>query len=88
MAEHAGRDWVFSLFDIVILGRDARAAVLRGRRDVWLRPDVLASITLDQSASAVSCRCEETRAGTSASAGVLAEGIHAGGQQSRNKTGS
>jgi len=29
MAEHAGRDWVFSLFDIVILGRDARAAVLR-----------------------------------------------------------
>jgi len=29
MAEHAGRDWVSSLFDIVILGRDARAAVLR-----------------------------------------------------------
>jgi hypothetical protein len=28
MAKHAGRDWVFSLFDIVILGRDARAAVL------------------------------------------------------------
>ena len=29
MAVHAGRDWVFSLFDIVIMGRDARAAVLR-----------------------------------------------------------
>ena len=40
MAEHAGRDWVFSLFDIVILGRDARAAVRRGDGMFWRKPDV------------------------------------------------
>ena len=70
MAEHAGRDWVFSLFDIVILGRDARAAVRRGDGAFWLRAGCSTSTTLDQSSARNSCRYEEACAGSWRELGV------------------
>ena len=54
MAEHAGREWVYSLFDIVILGRDARAAVLRVDGAFGFGWMFLASATLDLSLRAQS----------------------------------